>query len=32
MPKQEIPAIGWFAFFADPTGNRIGLFKGMGER
>jgi predicted enzyme related to lactoylglutathione lyase len=32
LPKQEIPNIGWFAFFADPTGNRIGLFKGMGEQ
>lgn len=25
--KQEIPGIGWFAFFADPAGNRIGLYK-----
>jgi predicted enzyme related to lactoylglutathione lyase len=32
LPKQEIPTIGWFAFFADPTGNRIGLFEGMGEQ
>lgn len=27
-PKTEIPGIGWFAFFADPSGNRIGLFSG----
>jgi predicted enzyme related to lactoylglutathione lyase len=25
-PRTEIPGVGWFAFFADPTGNRIGLF------
>ncbi len=29
MPKTEIPGIGWFAFFADPTGNRIGLYTSM---
>ena len=28
QPKTEIPGIGWFAFFADPTGNRVGLFSG----
>jgi|SwirhirootsSR3_FD_contig_21_15303651_length_601_multi_8_in_0_out_0_1 predicted enzyme related to lactoylglutathione lyase len=28
-PKTEIPQIGWFAFFSDPTGNRIGLFTGI---
>ena len=26
MPKTEIPGIGWFAVFTDPTGNKIGLF------
>jgi uncharacterized protein len=26
MPKTEIPGIGWFAFFADPTGNRLALY------
>lgn len=31
VPKSEIPNTGWFAIFADPTGNRIGLFTGMGE-
>lgn len=26
--KTEIPGVGWFAVFADPTGNRVGLFTG----
>jgi predicted enzyme related to lactoylglutathione lyase len=26
LPKTEIPTIGWYAFFADPTGNRVALF------
>jgi predicted enzyme related to lactoylglutathione lyase len=26
MPKTEIPGQGWFAFFNDPTGNRVGLW------
>jgi predicted enzyme related to lactoylglutathione lyase len=26
-PKMEIPGMGWFALFADPTGNTVGLFK-----
>ena len=26
LPKTEIPGQGWFAFFTDPTGNRIGLY------
>ena len=25
-PKTEIPGIGWFAVFTDPTGNRLALF------
>ena len=29
MPKQEIPGMGWFAFFADPSGNRLALYKAM---
>ena len=29
MPKQEIPGMGWFAFFADPTGNKVALYKGL---
>ena len=31
VPKSEIPGIGWFAHFTDPTGNRIGLYTGMGH-
>jgi predicted enzyme related to lactoylglutathione lyase len=26
MPKTEIPGIGWWGMFTDPTGNKIGLF------
>ncbi len=26
MPKHEIQGVGWFAFFADPAGNRLGLY------
>jgi predicted enzyme related to lactoylglutathione lyase len=26
LPKSAIPGIGWYAFFADPTGNRVGLY------
>jgi uncharacterized protein len=29
IPKTEIPTVGWFAFFADPTGNQVALYKGM---
>lgn len=29
MPPQPIPGIGSMAWFADPEGNCIGLFKGM---
>jgi predicted enzyme related to lactoylglutathione lyase len=25
VPRTEIPGAGWYAIFADPTGNRIGL-------
>jgi predicted enzyme related to lactoylglutathione lyase len=32
LPKTEIPGIGWYAFFADPTGNRIGLYTRMGPQ
>jgi predicted enzyme related to lactoylglutathione lyase len=31
LAKTEIPRVGWYALFADPTGNRIGLFTGMGQ-
>jgi predicted enzyme related to lactoylglutathione lyase len=26
VPKTEIPGMGWFAIFHDPTGNRMALF------
>ena len=29
LPKSEIPGIGWFAFFQDPTGNIMALYKSM---
>lgn len=29
LPKTEIPQVGWWAVFADPTGNKIGLFTDM---
>jgi len=29
VPKSEIPGMGWFALFNDPTGNMIGLFTGL---
>ena len=28
LPKTEIPGMGRYAFFADPGGNRMGLFAG----
>lgn len=30
--KTEIPQTGWFAIFADPTGNRIALFTAMSRQ
>lgn len=28
-PKMEVPSMGWFAIFSDPTGNRLALWKSM---
>lgn len=28
-PKTEIPGMGWFAIFEDPTGNALALYTGM---
>jgi predicted enzyme related to lactoylglutathione lyase len=28
VPKTEIPQVGWFAIFKDPSGNKVGLFSG----
>ena len=32
LPKTEIPHVGWWGVFTDPTGNRVGLFTGMGHQ
>lgn len=29
IPKQEVPGMGWFAWFMDPEGNGIGLWTPM---
>ena len=29
QPKAEIPQIGWYAFFQDPTGNVLALYTSM---
>ena len=31
VPKSEIPGMGWFAMFSDPTGNVIGLYTAMNQ-
>jgi predicted enzyme related to lactoylglutathione lyase len=31
VPKTEIPTVGWFAMFADPTGNKVGLLTALEE-
>lgn len=31
MTKTEIPHVGWWAAFTDPSGNRVGLFTGLGH-
>jgi predicted enzyme related to lactoylglutathione lyase len=28
-PKMEIPNVGWFGMFQDPTGNVLGLYTSM---
>ena len=32
VPNSEIPGVGWFGIFTDPAGNRVALFKGLGEQ
>ena len=27
LPRTDIPGVGWFAVFADPSGNHLGFFK-----
>lgn len=29
MPKTEIPGVGWFGFFSDPTGNVVALYTAL---
>lgn len=29
LAKTEIPGTGWFAYFADPAGNRMALYTSM---
>ncbi|MGD9691562.1 MAG: VOC family protein [Phycisphaerales bacterium] len=29
IPKQEVPGMGWFAWFKDPEGNALGLWTSM---
>jgi predicted enzyme related to lactoylglutathione lyase len=29
MPKTEIPQVGWWGVFSDPTGNRVALYTSM---
>ena len=29
VPKTEIPQVGWFAWFTDPTGNTMALYTSM---
>lgn len=29
IPKQEVPGMGWFAWFKDPEGNVLGLWTSM---
>lgn len=28
-PKQDIPGVGWFAFWSDPSGNRLGAYEAI---
>jgi predicted enzyme related to lactoylglutathione lyase len=31
VPKTEIPTVGWFAMFEDPTGNKLALLTALEE-
>lgn len=31
VPKTEIPTVGWFAMFMDPTGNKLALLTPLEE-
>lgn len=30
--KTEIPGMGWYAVFEDPSGNRVAIYKGMNRQ
>lgn len=30
-PKTEIPAMGWYAVFEDPTRNRLAIYTSMNQ-
>src|SRR5436190_3085377 len=32
LPKTEIPGIGWFGIFSDPSGNNISLYTSANPR
>ncbi len=32
VPKSEIPGVGWFAIFSDPTGNQVGLLQPLPDQ
>jgi predicted enzyme related to lactoylglutathione lyase len=32
VPKTEIPQVGWFGIFTDPTGNRVALFTATSQQ
>ena len=32
VPRTEIPQVGWFGIFSDPTGNKVGLFTNVQQR
>lgn len=31
IPKTEIPTVGWFALFSDPTGNKLAILQPLME-
>jgi predicted enzyme related to lactoylglutathione lyase len=32
LPKTEIPQVGWFGIFTDPTGNRVALYTSLQQQ
>jgi predicted enzyme related to lactoylglutathione lyase len=31
LPRTEIPHVGWYAVFTDPTGNRVALYTAQSQ-